>query len=243
MDDYGSKDDPCPQSAAPHPPDACQTPASCQKSSLSRSRDVVKLEKFDGTSPYPSDSFLSSSYSESKDSVVYPGNEVLVSFRERKVLRELFILENLRERKDYRAAMKAEFEAEVPPIDFANLPPPPIDEHGNPDPLHVSNAEMMAEAFELFIGQRMQDFDAMFAERYVLFESAMVVVQAGGLPDEDLLLSRTVGMWARLRYVYFNLEDLPIANLRKQVSAVIQTEILELSEQQRSNDLRAKVSG
>ena len=121
-----------------------------------------------------------------------------MSFRERKVLRELFRLEHRRELKDYRAAMKADFDADVPPIDFATLPVPPTDEHGNPDPLHVSDAEMRAEAFELFMDQRMGDYDAMFAERHGLFESAMVVVQAGTIEDEYLLLSRTVAFWARL---------------------------------------------
>ncbi len=151
-------------------------------------------------------------------------------------MRVSFRLEHRRERTDYRAAMKADFDADVLLIDFATLPVP------STDPLHVSDAEMRAEAFELFMNQRMGDYDAMFAERHGLFESAMVVVQAGTIEDEYLLLPRTVAFWARLRYVYFDMGDLPIATLRKEVSGAIQTEILGLSEQQRHEDLRAEVS-
>ncbi len=105
-------------------------------------------------------SFLSSPYSESKTPVVSPNNEVLVSFRERKVLRKLFRMENQRERRAYRAQMKIDFESEIPPIDFATLPLPPTDENGNTDPLRISDAEMVAEAFELFMEDRMRDYDA-----------------------------------------------------------------------------------
>ncbi len=119
-------------------------------------------------------SFLSSSpYSESKTSVICPNNEVMVSFRERKVLRKMFRMEHRRELRAYSAQMKADFEANIPPIDFANLTPPPTDENGNADPLHVSDAEMVADAFELFMGNRMQDYDATYAERSNMIESAI----------------------------------------------------------------------
>ncbi len=91
-------------------------------------------------------SFLSSPYSESKSPVVSADNEVLVSFREREVLRKLFQNEYQRERRAYRAQMKLDFEAEIPPIDFVNLPPPPTDANGNSNLLRISDAEMVAEA-------------------------------------------------------------------------------------------------
>ena len=68
---------------------------------------------------------------------------------------------------------------------------------------------MVAEAFEYFMTDRMQDYDETFSERLDMFEAAMVVVPSGSIADEYLLLSRTTTMWGRLRQIYFEVDNLP----------------------------------
>jgi hypothetical protein len=124
---------------------------------------------------------------------------IQVSRRERSTLLQEFQRNQRWARKQYKASIRALWDAEL-----AEDP-----DNGSDTPGEDLDSEVEAEAFEDYLFTKMMRYDGDSAFQLVEFRNTLrIVPERLGGPNRDLIRDRTMALWEGLRRVYFGTAEL-----------------------------------